>query len=400
MPYSSCINYAYHVTLLLPPLYFTTKHFHLISRVEAFVLLSMEKFSKWNDPSTGINPFAPSKGSLRSAPKSLGAKLPRAIAGILLSLVRLPLLVIVAPLIVIADVIQIIVPLWPWRKLVRWLLLSPLCRLALFLLGYWNIVERVPDYRRLRLPAGNRSRRKVPKMHFGHGIASSSIILCNHTSFVEVLYLSARFGADFASSDLGSNALVRRCSVVATILASVSGPARAVSDSTKSAPTLAELAAMASSRSGAPLAILVEGTGVRSNGSAILKFSDAACAALENEAENLCIHLLGFKYDASQFSSSYTVGSSLAYTLRSCFQIANGMSAWHLAHSPRIGFLPSTKTLDDKERAHVASSEGLRGLLAAIVGPRGVKCVSLGAAEYVSFLEYWSASAAGKVKKQ
>ena len=91
-------------------------------------------------------------------------------------------------------------------------------------------------------------------------------------------------------------------------------------------------------RSGAPLAILVEGTGVRSNGSAIPKFSDAVLSKMKP------------RISASIFSDSSTMRlnsrprirsgalspTRYAHAFRSQMVCLRGTS-----HSPRIGFLSS-----------------------------------------------------------
>ena len=351
----------------------------------------MEKFSRWNDKGTGINPFAPSRGSLRSRK---GVSAARYVAGVVLGIVRFPLLSIVGAIICLVDGLQLLLPMWPWRIVIRWILLCPLCRVALLLMGYWSIEERRPDARRLRLPKGKLSQKAL---QFGSDVRAGDVIVCNHTSFVEILYLTARFGADFCSSDIGSDGLVRRASVVETIMASMWPPSR------KKAPVVAslrELAGQASLRSGAPLVVLPEGTGVRSNGSALLEFTKPAVCALDIAAKgkecSVRIHLFGFKYDcsASKFSPSYTVGHGVEYAARSCFYLSHSLSVRHLSHALRTGG-KSPSRMTDEEKERVASVSGLRKLLASIVGARGVKCVALGVNEYVTFLDYWQEQANG-----
>merc|ERR1711871_536009 len=109
---------------------------------------------------------------------------------------------------------------WPYRYFVRWLLLGPLCRLLLYILGFWVVTERVPDVRRLRIATAAKKKRGK-KATFGAGISSGDLVLCNHTSFVEELCLASTIRPDFAT-----NSLTRSSSIVSSLWRGAMGTTR------------------------------------------------------------------------------------------------------------------------------------------------------------------------------
>eukprot|EP00515_Schizochytrium_aggregatum_P007976 CAMPEP_0202074382 /NCGR_PEP_ID=MMETSP0964-20121228/3581_1 /ASSEMBLY_ACC=CAM_ASM_000500 /TAXON_ID=4773 /ORGANISM="Schizochytrium aggregatum, Strain ATCC28209" /LENGTH=147 /DNA_ID=CAMNT_0048641527 /DNA_START=43 /DNA_END=482 /DNA_ORIENTATION=+ len=147
----------------------------------------MEKFTRFEDKSCGINPFVlqPRRGG--------GAA---AVAGMLLAPVRLLVLAtVVAPALALALALQAAAPVAPLRSLLRLALARPLARLALLLLGFWSLQESVPSPQRLRFghlsPAGSSASERARRA-FGATVQAGDVILVNHSSLVDVLYLFAR----------------------------------------------------------------------------------------------------------------------------------------------------------------------------------------------------------------
>jgi len=145
----------------------------------------MEKFSKWRDPSSGIHPFLPPKSNI-SNDISWVYILKWYFFGPLLVLIRLPFICVAFSWLSIMMFLLSHIKLSPLvnRFLVRYVQILG-CRTLLFLLGfYW-----------------------IPVLFYRHSSHTSSIdkikggdlIICNHTSYIDVLYLAFRFSPIFVT---------------------------------------------------------------------------------------------------------------------------------------------------------------------------------------------------------
>ncbi|ORX35559.1 hypothetical protein BD324DRAFT_652110 [Kockovaella imperatae] len=146
----------------------------------------MEKYSKWRDASTGIQPFLPpvppSSGSPLALLLNLSSCVHALTRAILLGAVALLYLLLVE------GVCLVLVPIPPLFHAASNILTAILCRLALGLMGYWWIdTEMVSSKRGLKgvTQIVNQSPRQ------------GDLILSNWTSYVEVLYLAFRYNPTF-----------------------------------------------------------------------------------------------------------------------------------------------------------------------------------------------------------
>lgn len=109
----------------------------------------MEKYSRWSDLSTGINPFVPQQQQ-----RMRGSVLTKAFAllsGTALVLVRAPLVLVLGVVLLVANVLTSVLALVPLlgrllKRVVDWLL----CSLLLLVLGVF-VLEEEANARRLGL---------------------------------------------------------------------------------------------------------------------------------------------------------------------------------------------------------------------------------------------------------
>ena len=129
----------------------------------------MEKYSPWNDPGTGINPFVPFKSRIFLPTDSFFVKLPRALLGIGLVLFRFPCLLLVLVYLGLVDLILFLLPVAVLRRPVQILLQRPGAYGALVLLGFYSPTLKYGNRRRLRLERGVR-KKKGNTPAFGEGV--------------------------------------------------------------------------------------------------------------------------------------------------------------------------------------------------------------------------------------
>ncbi len=344
----------------------------------------MEKFTRWEDKSCGINPFVPTRLRVGWAAWALGAGL---------ALARLALL---APLVVAVVALGALDEAGGrWARALTRAALQPLCRLVLLVAGFLRIEERVPDARRLRL--GKLSGKGLAdsaraRDSFGATVGSGDILLVNHAApVVEVLYLFARFGCDFGLVELPAGRTVRRAGLLGALRRAAWPGGAEASSGAEAGESLAAAAARAGSASGAPLAVFPEG--VPSNGKAVLRWLPACVEALG--APGGGVHIVAVDFGPSAFLADPTAASLVWYLALLSSQASHAMAVNLVPGELRTAQLePRSGAAPADEPAPAADApEQLRALMAACVGPRGVKTVALGPEEYVSFLAYFSQSA-------
>uniref|UniRef100_K3XAM2 Phospholipid/glycerol acyltransferase domain-containing protein n=1 Tax=Globisporangium ultimum (strain ATCC 200006 / CBS 805.95 / DAOM BR144) TaxID=431595 RepID=K3XAM2_GLOUD len=343
----------------------------------------MEKYSRWSDLTTGINPFVPHKQRLHGNVAVKGLQL---LGGTALFLVRAPLVVAVGVVLFVTNVVVSILGFVPFvgrllKRLTEWLL----CSLLLLVLGVF-VSEEDANARRLGLiaPGGAKAAKT------SSSIGTKDVIVCNHTSFVEILYLSRRFSPVFVfvNEEGAAKGLVHVCGILEALYRAFAAP---VAHARATPRKLEDVILNASG----PVVVFPEGA--RSNGKSILKF----LPVLEHlphvlQAKNkggrklpLRIHLVAFRYEYSQFSPSHSAGSGWSHFFWMCF---------HGYHSLRVTIL-NAKDLNLQEPAPkvragstasttliTAQVERLRGLLAAMLR---TKTVDLSVKDFVSFNAYW-----------
>ncbi|KAF4319299.1 hypothetical protein BBO99_00004826 [Phytophthora kernoviae] len=222
----------------------------------------------------------------------------------------------------------------------------------------------------------------------GHSTGSSrvgpgDVVVCNYTSFVEILYLARRFSPVFVFATEGktdNGGLVHVCGLPEALYRSLAMPVSA--ERVKPTRKIADVVRRASG----PIVILPEGA--RSNGKAVLRF----IPLLENLPVKTRVHLVAFRYEFKHFSPSHSAGSGWLHLF---------WMAFHLYHTIRVTVLnardlnlkeliPATMLRSKKQESSktltTVQVEKLRSLLAAMLR---TKVVDLGPKDFVSFNAYW-----------
>ncbi|TMW69574.1 hypothetical protein Poli38472_001730 [Pythium oligandrum] len=338
----------------------------------------MEKYSRWSDLTTGINPFVPQQQPLHA---NVGVKVLQVLAGSALVLVRVPLLTVGGLLLVLTNVIVSILGFVPFlgrflKRLTEWLL----CSLLLLILGVF-VSEEGANTRRLGLTTPGAKQAKGSTR-----VGPKDIVVCNHTSFVEILYLARRFSPTFVFVDEESAAkgLVHACGLIEAIYRGLTPPVL----QSKGTPRKIEDVIR---RASGPIAIFPEG--VRSNGKSVLRFLpilEQLSFELPGSKQPLRIHLVAFRYEFKNFSPAHSAGGGIKHVLWTSFYGYHSLRVTHLhakdLNVQDVGPATRSKAASTATQLTKVQVERLRGLLAAMLR---TKPVDLSVKDFISFNAYW-----------
>ncbi|KAJ1645414.1 Vacuolar protein sorting protein vps66 [Coemansia erecta] len=277
----------------------------------------MEKYSKWRDSGTGIHPFLQPAGTQthETAVGSVLSWAKRLVVGPALAAVRMVVLGIAAAAEVAASAVSalLVVPSVRrgWERCTR----CVLARLALLAMGFYWI-----DTKRTSLQRGRRSASKsTAKKDSIATVKSGDVILANHVSYVDVLYLVAKYNPVFVEMD-NATMYVRPISLW-TALRAPALPTPALLPAGTARP-LKHITEEARIKQNGPVVVFPENA--TTNGRALLQllplFEEAG-----NQDEKSDLHLLALKYPFKVFSPAYSVGSQLGHLFRLCSQLHNSL---------------------------------------------------------------------------
>ncbi|CAG8436913.1 10110_t:CDS:2 [Scutellospora calospora] len=245
-----------------------------------------------------------------------------------------------------------------------------------------------------------RTRRpSIPKIREISGVKRGDVIICNWTSYVEVLYLAFRFDPIFTQIYPSTNTL-RPISLWTALKLAGSYPEVAPPSSVKTY-SLQELVNDATINNWGPIIIFPEGT--TSNGRALLKFVPIF-KGLSLPIKDFSIHVLSIRYEYENFSPTYTVGNKFWHFIRLCSQYYNVLHIKILApeeslSSPnfavpaaRSSVLPSPSiTQDDVVGSHILNLMGQLGRM---------RKTNLGMEDKKAFLDFYWERTSGYAKKK
>ena len=310
----------------------------------------MEKYSKWRDLGTGIQPFLPSiehssRLTLFLKYYSLGPLLAlnRLLNILLLSLFHILLSYLISPL-----------KLFKLNRIYSRLIDVILMRLWLFHAGFIYIESSIAT-----LQKGARKTRVNSIVEIG------DIIVANHTSFYDLVYLQYAYSPVFVKIDRNGN--VYPCTIW-QMLNQVGGIPDI--EPKQNAMSLIEYSKIAN----APIVVFPEGT--TTNGRGILKF-----LPIFDNSKGLKIHLVGFKYP-NDFSVSYTTNYGVfKHFYFTCCQFYNKQVA---------KLLPAN---DQK-------IENLKNVSELMCNLLRLRSLGLGVEDKLEFLEYFAMREGGYEKKK
>lgn len=184
-------------------------------------------------------------------------------------------------------------------------------RLILFVLGFhWITAKYVPSKKK------NTVATMWPP---GRNIRSGDVIVCNHVSYVELFYLTFRFSPQFVAIPNDRKALKDKV-IPQTLLGAFWSTISDAPLSSAKASSLADVVEDARVSRKGPVVVFPEGT--TTNGVVLLGCSPVFSHRFKLDA-TWHVHLIGFKYEYTDFSPVFTVGSFVVHLFKLCCQVYN-----------------------------------------------------------------------------
>eukprot|EP01029_Cantina_marsupialis_P004923 TRINITY_DN15230_c0_g1_i1.p1 TRINITY_DN15230_c0_g1~~TRINITY_DN15230_c0_g1_i1.p1 ORF type:complete len:333 (+),score=59.28 TRINITY_DN15230_c0_g1_i1:84-1082(+) len=321
----------------------------------------MEKFGRFNDKFTGINPFTPISGQVSRL--SLG-KLVKGLFGFILFLVRFPILITGFILLFISHVLASVLTLVLLKRVWLRTVDAGIARFILMVLGFWNIPFKLGT---------NKFGRGIHKrMHTYRKVKSDEIIVTNRTSFVEVLYLAFKFSPEFTNCYSKDSAQIKHISIFSALCNSISGMDPFLKNGKK--------VTACHSRNFLRGPIVISPECCNTNGSAVLKFEPVLESEEIVEVFKKKTHVLAFSYPNKSNSSCHPIGSFMGLIYRLTSRLSTSVS---------VTFLPA-ECVPSSESSKQWSKE-LRQVIACFANPvEGVRCcVDIGVEDYKEFVQDW-----------
>eukprot|EP00924_Labyrinthula_sp_SR-Ha-C_P004537 snap_masked-scaffold_1-processed-gene-3.10-mRNA-1 protein AED:1.00 eAED:1.00 QI:0/0/0/0/1/1/2/0/311 len=304
----------------------------------------MEKFTKWDDKATGINPFLPQSISSNPMWKNF----------IILPIRFCYFLIMLTFFFAIG--------------LKNFFLTKFFIRIVLFLFGFWYINFSIADTRKIQLGGKQISNTSYADVKPG------AIILCNSTNFFEILILEYLYSPDFYHVHMNKGKIqLREHSFFSSIQHSRNLNQFSFSEK-KSGKSFEKFSDKAVN--------LVFPDVVNSNGKAILSWNDFSECFDANLWKDHKVHLMGFGYSLPIFGSSFP-----CHTSQSTFSIL--ISRLLSPHFTKVTFLHSEYLLG-KER----SLQMWREMLARVTSlswrntASYVKLVNLGSEDFINYINF------------
>ncbi|KAJ1920057.1 Vacuolar protein sorting protein vps66 [Mycoemilia scoparia] len=286
------------------------------------------------DPSTGIHPFLPPK--LPKAERGGGwifNLVKSVVLGPTVALVRLLGIGAAAVLERACTGAACLIPIAKIRH--KWLSLSRmiLCRLVLLFSGFLWIDSRI-----VTLKKGRQTAVQSPKKS---AVSSGDIIISNHTSYIDILYLTYRFNPVFVQIDNATHYVKPMSPWEAFFSAGTPPPALLQANEAKS---LSSITDEARQNGTGPVVVFPENT--TSNGKALISFVPLFSNP-ENEDIDSKLHLIYLSYPAWLFSPTLTVGNRFLHFLKLLCQFYNVLKVRELAAAECPGFESAEPSASD-----------------------------------------------------
>ncbi|KAI8333349.1 hypothetical protein BC941DRAFT_401474 [Chlamydoabsidia padenii] len=284
----------------------------------------MEKYSRWRDPGTGIQPFLPpvpprTETSLLFSLSNVIHYVVGPVQGIvkfILVTIALLLYFVLVPLLG-----TLLTPLGPLQGLWKRSFSSLCLRLILFFTGFFYIKSEPVSIRK-----GRSKTSKTPTLN----VKSGDIIVTNWTSYIEVIYLALRFHPVFTQVIPSVNK-VRCISLWQALRLCVRLPALTPEEANvdeKDLYTIKQLSTKAKENNWGAVVVFPEAT--TSNGRALLKFGSSLFNEFKPIDRDGRFHVLAFKYEYSYMPPTYTVGYQFVHFLSLCSQFSNTLRIKYL----------------------------------------------------------------------
>ncbi|ETV73493.1 hypothetical protein H257_11618 [Aphanomyces astaci] len=312
----------------------------------------MEKYSRWSDLTTGINPFVPPPHQL---PANAILRWTQVFFGGILALLRWILLFPLVLGLVLLSAVHTILDHVPFlgrviHRATDWIVLG-----LILVVTTIFIKDEAANARRLGLLTPGT---KPPALG---GIKAGDVIVANHSSVLDILYFGFRYSPVFVfpcASDASKN-LVQTFGLLGAFAQAMAPPLTSLTRPVKLQDVLR--------RTSSPVVVFPEGT--RSNGKAVLTF----LPILDSLPPPTRVHLVAIRYESKAISPTHTCGSAGWHLF--CRVLS------HAYHTVKI------TTLASEFVPKGSTSQQLQALLASMLR---TKAVHLTCADFASFNAYWA----------
>ncbi|KAI8808283.1 hypothetical protein BJ742DRAFT_809288 [Cladochytrium replicatum] len=339
----------------------------------------MEKYSRWRDTGTQIQPFLPPKPALtnESPAKATLNTIKNYIVGPPIASVKLLISGALLLTLGLLDTFAIVLSFSGLDRHYRLLIYPVFLRPVLFFWGFYWIKSST-----VTLQKGIRKQ----KVADGNAVKDGDILVCNSLSYVDILYLALRHAPTFVQ--VFGDGSVKPIGFWAAVYNAGSYPISAtLADGKSGSTTLSQLATTAKLNSAGPIVVFPEGT--TSNGRGLLKFLPVFNGF---DFEKQRIHTVGIKYEYESFCPSYTVGSPLVHVFWLCAQFANFMEVRYLTP----GELRASSVATPLPAGQDAVSNHVAGVLGQVLR---VRRTALGVQDKKEFLDYYKERESGSKRR-
>lgn len=317
----------------------------------------------------GIAPFIPPKLKDRSF---LGNLLLWSLCPVLLPIKLIAILLcalLLLPFIALASILGIVFG-GTVERLVWLSLCSPILRLILLLMGFYWVNQSTVFTSQLR-----KSQREKCKQR---SVDSGDVILLNHVSYVDVIWLAYRYAPVFTSvpnawkgEEGEDEGLLIRRSLIGALFDVFTHKQHGVEEAI---PTDTLLNGVRQRGLG-PVVVFPEGA--TSNGSAILQ----CVSCLSKTRSKSAVHIIGLKYDSVGYSPAFSCGGIFTHVLQLMLQPINTLNVYCLASTQT----PSMGEFNDVELVEQTLAKVLR-----------LKTTDLTSGDKQEFLRYYDDIQSGK----
>jgi len=324
----------------------------------------MEKYRDWVDSSTGVNPWPP---LYKKNPNGV-LRIINILVGPFLALARMAVFLALLLIAFVASIITGILGVIPVvGRLVQRFLDALVARTMLLVLGVFWIESK--DYSK----QANRDRKAKPQ---GVAVQAGDVIVCNWTSYADVMYLAYAFGPMFAfpSPELaeGADYKVASKSFFGALMSSFShAPVKAGQP--------IEAAVQSARGRGQPLVLFAEGA--RTNGLAVVAMQPFMKGLVKSFKGK--VFLVGFKHQQHVGALPFPAGSAVRHLFHVSRQLFSRMKVAYMDSR----CVPSW-TADDKLDACEGLSTACRDTISKFVG-LPLKCKSV-ATDKEGFLAFFN----------
>ncbi|CAO0803702.1 unnamed protein product [Mucor circinelloides] len=281
----------------------------------------MEKYSRWRDASTGIQPFLPPVPPRTDSSLLIAlSNVIHLIVGPIQGMVKLILigLVVLLYMLFVPVLGTVLTPIAPLKRVWTRLFSAIFLRLVLFLSGFFHIKTETVSIRKSR---GSNGAKESSTVKHGH------VIVANWTSYIDIVYLASRFNPVFTQIFMDTNK-VKIISLWEAIRLVGKMPESKPSSSEDTLYAVQELSQKASKGKWGPVVVFAEGT--TTNGRALLKFAPVFEDYRADQKDGH-FHIMAFKYEYGNMPPTFTVGNQFYHFFKLCSQFHNTLVVKSLA---------------------------------------------------------------------